>query len=68
MAAHTMMLPSDCPAVTVALDVEGRHPLTQLQHLLAKLLCQGVSVQLDALYEYRDVRQLELDAPQPAPA
>ncbi len=68
MAAHMMMLPSDCPAVTVALDVEGRHPLTQLQHLLAKLLCQGVSLRLDALYEHCDVRELDFDAPQPAAA
>ena len=68
MAAHTMMLPSDCPAVTVALDAEGRHPITQLQHLLAKLLCQGVSLRLDALYEHRDVRRLRLDSPQPTPA
>jgi acyl transferase domain-containing protein/phosphopantetheinyl transferase len=68
MAAHMMMLPRDCPSVTVALDVEGRHPLTQLQHLLAKLLCQGVSLKLDALYENRDVRKLVLGAPEPAPA
>jgi acyl transferase domain-containing protein/phosphopantetheinyl transferase len=68
MAAHMMMLPSDCPAVTAALDVEGRHPLTQLQHLLAKLLCQGVSLRLDALYENRDVHEVDFDAPQPAPA
>ncbi len=67
MAAHMMMLPSDCPAVTVALDVEGRHPLTQLQHLLAKLLCHGVSLRLDALYENREARKLDFDSPQPAP-
>ncbi|HTU93494.1 MAG TPA: beta-ketoacyl synthase N-terminal-like domain-containing protein [Gemmataceae bacterium] len=66
MAAHMMMLPSDCPAVTVALDVEGRHPLTQLQHLLAKLLCQGVPLRLDALYENCDVRALDFDSPEPA--
>ena len=65
MAAHLMMLPKDCPAVAAALDVEGRNPLTQLNHLLAKLLCHGVPVRLDALYEYRDTRELDLDRPQP---
>jgi acyl transferase domain-containing protein len=68
MAAHLMMLPPACPAVAAALDVEGRNPLTQLNHLLAKLLCNGVPLRLDALYEYRDARVLSLDAPQPAPA
>ena len=68
MAAHMMMLPEDCPAVTAALDVEGRNPLTQLNHLLAKLLCHGVPLSLDALYEYRDARAIDLDAPRPASA
>ena len=68
MAAHMMMLPKDCPAVTAALDVEGRNPLTQLNHLLAKLLCHGVPLHLDALYEYRETRALNLDAPQSKPA
>ncbi len=68
MAAHMMMLPEDCPAVTAALDIEGRNPLTQLNHLLAKLLCHGVPLRLDALYEYRDVRPLDLNTPLPVAA
>ncbi|MDB5307683.1 MAG: beta-ketoacyl synthase [Gemmataceae bacterium] len=68
MAAHMMMLPADCPAVTAALDVEGRNPLTQLNHLLAKLLCNGVPLRLDALYEHRVVDTPDIDAPRPAPA
>ena len=68
MAAHMMMLPEDCPATTAALDVEGRNPLTQLCHLLAKLLCHGIPLRLDALYEYRDARVLDFDAPGSASA
>lgn len=65
MAAHMMMLPADCPAVTAALDAEGRNPLTQLNHLLAKLLCNGVPLRLDALYAHRDTDAPDLDAPRP---
>ena len=68
MATHRMMLPEEYPVTTAALDVDGRHPLTQLNHLLATLLCAGVPVELDPLYENRHVRALDLDAPQPAAA
>jgi acyl transferase domain-containing protein/phosphopantetheinyl transferase len=68
MATHRMMLPEECAVTAAALDVDGRHPLTQLNHLLATLLCAGVPLELDALYEHRRIRALDLDAPQPAPA
>jgi acyl transferase domain-containing protein/phosphopantetheinyl transferase len=68
MAAHRMMLPEEYPVTTAALDVEGRNPLTQLNHLLATLLCSGVPMELAPLYEYRRVRTLDFAAPTPPPA
>jgi acyl transferase domain-containing protein/phosphopantetheinyl transferase len=68
MAAHRMMLPETYQVTATALDVDGRNPLTQLNHLLAMLLCSGVPLRLEALYEHRSVRGLDLGAPQPAPA
>jgi acyl transferase domain-containing protein/phosphopantetheinyl transferase len=66
MAAHRMMLPEDYRVTATALDVDGRNPLTQLNHLLATLLCNGVPAKLTSLYEHRSVRTLDLDAPRSA--
>ncbi len=68
MAAHRMMLPEGYRVTATALDVDGRNPLTQLNHLLATLLCSGVPARLAPLYDCRGVRQLDFDAPQPAAA
>ncbi|MGH7170793.1 MAG: acyltransferase domain-containing protein, partial [Gemmataceae bacterium] len=69
MAAHLrMLLPEGAEAVTVAVDVDTRNPLTQLNHLCAGLFLAGVSLRLDALFAHRSVRSLDLDEPQPAPA
>ncbi|MFQ5719711.1 MAG: beta-ketoacyl synthase N-terminal-like domain-containing protein [Acidobacteriota bacterium] len=49
--------------LTVALDVDYRHPITQLQHLCGSLIVRGVSVRLDALFAARRPRHLDLAAP-----
>jgi acyl transferase domain-containing protein len=48
---------------TVALDVDYRHPLTQLQHLCGRLLAAGVGLDPVGLFEARRPRRLDLDAP-----
>jgi acyl transferase domain-containing protein/phosphopantetheinyl transferase len=68
MAAHLQtLLPEGAEAVTVAVDVDTRNPLTQLNHLCAGLFRAGVPLRLDALFAHRTVRRLDLDNPQPAP-
>ncbi len=49
------------PHLAVASDVKGRPGLLQLQHLLGRLLVEGVPVQLERLYEGRGLRRLDLD-------
>src|SRR5262249_48759147 len=68
MAAHLgLMLEGGSPAVTAAMDVDSRNPVTQLNHMCAQLFTAGVPFNLGPLFEYRTVRELTLDAPQPAP-
>jgi len=55
-------------AISVALDVDYRHPLTQLQHLCGTLLTAGVPVDPRALFEAREPAELPLDRPRPQAA
>ena len=48
------------PHLAIASDLKGRPGLVQLQHLLGQLLVEGVSVQLERLYEGRNLRRLDL--------
>jgi acyl transferase domain-containing protein/phosphopantetheinyl transferase len=66
-AVHRMVLPEGVRVTAAALDGECQNPLTQLNHLLATLLCAGVPLQLEPLYEHRRVRDLDFDRPGPAP-
>jgi acyl transferase domain-containing protein/phosphopantetheinyl transferase (holo-ACP synthase) len=69
MAAHLeVMLPAGSQVVTTAMDVDSRNPLTQLNQMCAQLFTAGVPFNLEPLFEYRTVRELNLDAPQPVPA
>jgi len=69
LATHLpTLLPEGAQAITVAVDVETRNPLTQLNHLCARLFCAGVPLRLSPLFEHRPVRMLNLDRPQPASA
>jgi acyl transferase domain-containing protein len=68
MAAHLkMLLPEGAEALTVALDVDTRNPLTQLNHLCAALFRVGVPLNLVPLFEHRTLRDLDIADPQPAP-
>jgi acyl transferase domain-containing protein len=62
------LLPEGAQAVTAALDSPECHPLTQLNNLAATLFTAGVPIRLAPLYELRPVRELDLAAPQAAPA
>ena len=44
----------------IATDLKDRHGLTQLQHAVGQLAAHGVPVRLDALFEGRQVRRLNL--------
>jgi acyl transferase domain-containing protein/phosphopantetheinyl transferase len=66
-ASHAAALPEGNRVTLAALHAAGRNPLTQLNHLLATLLCRGVPVRLEPLYEHRRVRGLDFDRPWPAP-
>ncbi|HEU4401749.1 MAG TPA: acyltransferase domain-containing protein, partial [Candidatus Polarisedimenticolia bacterium] len=48
------------PHLAVASDVPGRPGLTQIQHLLGQLAAHGVAIDLDRLFEGREVRELNL--------
>jgi acyl transferase domain-containing protein/phosphopantetheinyl transferase len=51
--------------VGTAVDVDHRHPITQLQHLCATLFAAGVRFDPSYLYRHRSPRKLDLDAPPP---
>jgi acyl transferase domain-containing protein/phosphopantetheinyl transferase len=69
MAAHLQsLLPEGTQTIAVAIDVDTRSPLTQLNHLCARLFCAGVPLRLGPLFEHRSLRTLDLDAPQSAQA
>lgn len=55
MAAHLeMFLPENAePVVTAATDTDVRNPITQINHVCAKLLTAGVPLDLSALFECR---------------
>ncbi len=61
------VLPED-DVLSLALDVDYRDPITQLQHLCGKLFVAGVPIELEELFEARAPRELALDAPRPEPA
>jgi acyl transferase domain-containing protein/phosphopantetheinyl transferase len=48
--------------VATSLDVEYRHPITQLNNLCATLFSAGVPMIFDPLYRHRECRPLALDA------
>ncbi|MFN3532487.1 MAG: SDR family NAD(P)-dependent oxidoreductase, partial [Candidatus Brocadia sp.] len=48
--------------LAVALNIPGRPGIIQLLHALGQLAVHGVHLQLDRLYQGRQVRQLKLDA------
>ncbi|MEP9411408.1 MAG: SDR family NAD(P)-dependent oxidoreductase [Candidatus Brocadia sp.] len=50
------------PYLAVALSTPGRSGIIQLLHALGQLAVHGVHLQLDRLYQGREVRQLKLDA------
>lgn len=67
MSAHLQeFLPADSPVVTVALDVDARNPLTQLNHLVGTLFTAGVPMSFDPLFKHRRAETLDLTAPRPA--
>ncbi len=68
MAAHLeRLLPDGAKAVTAALDVDTRNPLTQLNHLCATIFTAGAPLELIPLFRYRRLRALDFDAPQAHP-
>ena len=48
--------------VAVSLDVTGRSNLLQLHHVLGQLAAHGVQIQVDRLYQRKDIHQLDLTA------
>lgn len=67
LAAHlSEYLGTEDEITAVAVDVETRSPLDQLNQFMATLFCRGVPLDLQPLFLHRQVRQLDLQAPQPA--
>jgi len=67
MAARVQDFTSeDEPAIAVALDVDNRNPLTQLNHLLATLFAAGVKFNPLPLFNNRNVQVLDLAQPRGA--
>jgi acyl transferase domain-containing protein/phosphopantetheinyl transferase (holo-ACP synthase) len=57
------------PAFAIAANLPKRSGLTQLNHLVASLFAQGVSLSVEPLYERRRVRRVDFDAvPEASPA
>jgi len=68
MAAHlTEFLGTSDEVSAVAIDVETRSPIDQLNHFVATLLHRGVRIELSPLFLHRRVKRLDFDAPGPAP-
>jgi acyl transferase domain-containing protein/phosphopantetheinyl transferase len=66
MASHLeRLLPTGAHAITAALDVDTRDPLTQLNHLCATLFTAGVPLTLAPLYDCRRVTRLDFDVVEP---
>ena len=65
LAANVRTILPEPDVSTVALDVEHRDPVTQLQHLCGKLIESGVPVELRALFAARCPQTLPLDVPRP---
>lgn len=65
LAGNIKTIRPESDAVAVALDVDFRHPITQLQHLCATLFTQGVRFNLEPLFEARQPHGLPLDSPRP---
>jgi acyl transferase domain-containing protein/phosphopantetheinyl transferase len=66
MAAHLQtLLPEGTDVLTAALDVDTRHPLTQLNQLCATLFRAGVPLDLSPLFEHRRLRELDISCPRP---
>ncbi|MBI1348422.1 4'-phosphopantetheinyl transferase superfamily protein [bacterium] len=64
MAARVQDFTSDAePAVSVALDVDNRNPITQLNHLLATLFVTGVPFNPQPLFNNRIATVLDLTQP-----
>ncbi len=64
MSAHMKeFMPAGSETVTAALDVDTRDPLTQLNHLLARLFVAGVPFKPDPLFEHRVTTVLDLAQP-----
>jgi acyl transferase domain-containing protein/phosphopantetheinyl transferase len=47
----------------VAIDIDNRHPLTQLQHVCGSLFAVGVSLDFSYLFRYAGAKKLDFDAP-----
>ncbi len=58
----TQQILRERPNLTLSLDVPDRSGLLQLHHVLGQLAAHGVPIQLDRLYQGREVRQLHLDS------
>lgn len=68
MAAHlTEFLGTEEEVSAVAVDVETRSPIDQLNHFMATLFHRGVHLDLKPLFLHRRVNQIDLDTPGPAP-
>ena len=61
----------DKPHLAVSSDVKGRPGLVQLQHMLAQLIVHGIAVNLERLFDGRDLPSVDaqrpLDASQVSP-
>lgn len=67
MAARVQDFTSDAePAVSVALDVDNRNPITQLNHLLATLFAAGVPFNPQPMFNNRMAEVFDLSQPRAA--
>src|SRR5207248_1123917 len=55
------------PHFAVAANLSGRPGLTQLNHLVASLFAQGVSLRVEHLFRRRRARPVDLELDRPAP-
>jgi acyl transferase domain-containing protein/phosphopantetheinyl transferase len=67
MAARVQDFTTEAESViAVALDVDNRNPITQLNHLIATLFTAGVPLKTEPLFNARPATVLDLNQPRPA--
>lgn len=66
LARLQLILPPEAQVISAALDFSGDQPITQVHHVVAKLLVAGVPIRLAPWYAEYELAPIDFDAPRTA--